>query len=259
MDDKGRASSSLFSLWARNCCNRLLVSCSILLLPPPSLLAALVSHERPDADAAPPPSSKSGGLEPTESVEPKGGEGSAERKPACVVRSETCEAPSCTSSSSSGPSGSGLVQPRRMHACFLMPLPPNLGLSLQFLHAPQSPRKHPAHEPQRFVRPRLAPRSSAEGGMLLLAPCRSMQHSTALQKASHSWGGMLPRASPEPTGCCGGTAGLELEPPLGVGAAAGWRHLRSRQLCLRMPLPPNLGLSRQFRHAPQSLRQQASH
>mmetsp|Transcript_37455 Transcript_37455/g.93150 ORF Transcript_37455/g.93150 Transcript_37455/m.93150 type:complete len:249 (-) Transcript_37455:523-1269(-) len=61
---------------------------------------------------------------------------------------------------SSHPSGGDGVESRRSierqrratHACFFTPLPPNLGLSAQLWHSPQSPRLHGRHLPQRRSR-----------------------------------------------------------------------------------------------------------
>mmetsp|Transcript_27974 Transcript_27974/g.90440 ORF Transcript_27974/g.90440 Transcript_27974/m.90440 type:complete len:244 (+) Transcript_27974:1021-1752(+) len=182
--------------------------------------------------------------------------------------------PSFVPSVSAEVSMSGLLQARRRQACFLMPGPPYLGLSLQFLQSPQSPRVQPMHVPHRESRARLLPKarsSAAEGAMMPSASCSRMQHSTALQKSFHSWGGMMPALawSSALSASLGSwrmtsagafareddAAWLE---QLGatVGADAFW-HLRSRQDCLRIPCPPYRGLSAQLTHLPQSSRQQA--
>ena len=38
-----------------------------------------------------------------------------------------------------------------MQLCYSFPGPLNLGLSLQYLHVPQSSHMHPVHTPQRFL------------------------------------------------------------------------------------------------------------
>ena len=38
-----------------------------------------------------------------------------------------------------------------MQLCFSFPRPLNVGLSLQYLHVPQSSDMHPVHTPQRFL------------------------------------------------------------------------------------------------------------
>eukprot|EP00966_Prymnesium_polylepis_P027174 628504-Prymnesium_polylepis.1 len=58
---------------------------------------------------------------------------------------------------------------RIVHACFRLPGPPNLGLSTQFLHSPQSSALHAAHTPHRAERMRLlAPRGLDGLGAALL-------------------------------------------------------------------------------------------
>mmetsp|Transcript_1146 Transcript_1146/g.3789 ORF Transcript_1146/g.3789 Transcript_1146/m.3789 type:complete len:245 (+) Transcript_1146:1030-1764(+) len=179
--------------------------------------------------------------------------------------------PSFTPSMSVEWSMSGLLHARCRHACFLMPGPPYLGLSLQFLHSPQSPRVQPTHVPHRASRARfpLEMRSSAGAGTILAsASCRRMQHSTALQKSLHSWGGIAPALARSSAWSASfgswrsgsGTALAVFGCLEQLGATSGaeaFRHLRSRQDCLRIPCPPNLGLSVQLRHLPQSSRQQA--
>ena len=153
----------------------------------------------------------------------------------------------------------GLQQTRERQACFLMPRPPNLGLSRQFLHCPQSPRTHPAQLPHRAVRAFLLACSSLSAMALprFGLDCSRMQQSTAPQNSSHSclslfagFGGGLASAGV-------GSSGV-LTVRLVIVADVGNLHLRSRQDCLRMPCPPNLGLSRQLRHFPQSSRPHAS-
>jgi len=53
--------------------------------------------------------------------------------------------------------GVGVRQTFLMHPCLRCPMPPNLGLSRQFLHSPQSSRAQPSHLPQRTLRGRLTP------------------------------------------------------------------------------------------------------
>ena len=43
----------------------------------------------------------------------------------------------------------GWLQSLRTHPCLRWPMPPNLGLSTQFLHVPQSSRRQPSHWPHR--------------------------------------------------------------------------------------------------------------
>ena len=49
----------------------------------------------------------------------------------------------------------GLQMGLQMHACFIFPSPPNLGMSLQKMHSPHAGVRHAVHTPQR--RPRLYP------------------------------------------------------------------------------------------------------
>ena len=159
----------------------------------------------------------------------------------------------------STPSSCGLQQTRERQACFLMPRPPNLGLSRQFLHSPQSPRTQPVQLPHRAVRVFLLAWSALSAMVLprFGLDCSRMQQSTAPQNSSHSclslfagFGGGLASAGV-------GSSGV-LTVRVVIVADVGNLHLRSRQDCLRMPCPPNLGLSRQLRQVPQSSRPHAS-
>mmetsp|Transcript_30538 Transcript_30538/g.65613 ORF Transcript_30538/g.65613 Transcript_30538/m.65613 type:complete len:270 (-) Transcript_30538:76-885(-) len=205
------------------------------------------------------------------------GEASCERNPPSDNRvAATASELLVNSSSSNSCSISVARHARRRHACFLMPRPPYLGLSRQFLQSPQSPRMQPAHEPHRAVRVvaglgRLLPPSrssstSIEMTGFVCAPESSascMQHCTAPQKSRIS---VADIPDGEFTGGISlsdrafaaeelAAAAPKLDAPTGVE----FRHFRLRHDCLRMPWPPNFGLSRQLRQFPQSSRQHASH
>ena len=58
----------------------------------------------------------------------------------------------------------GARQTLRMQPCLRWPIPPNFGLSTQFLHVPQSSRSQPSHLPHRTLRGRFWPARAGAGG-----------------------------------------------------------------------------------------------
>ena len=116
-----------------------------------------------------------------------------------------------------------------MHGCLRVPGPPNFGLSTQFLHVPHSSRVQLAHVRHAVLR--------VEGAWPAAFPAIALPRPSLCvlsPPASAVWTSLLPSGMSE-------------------------RHLRMMHGRLRAPGPPNLGLSRQLVHSPQSARTQFAH
>mmetsp|Transcript_34231 Transcript_34231/g.68158 ORF Transcript_34231/g.68158 Transcript_34231/m.68158 type:complete len:266 (+) Transcript_34231:227-1024(+) len=165
------------------------------------------------------------------------------------------------------------------HACLRRPGPPNLGLSRQFWHWPQSERVQGPHWPHRCSVPRFFPPSAlpvlppmlfwrgrptagTEGGRSgtrfesSISPSRSARWmSGSKSTSSSSFSSPAGSKNPKSAGPAKCSIGRLFCRFMGRGATPTtpsfcltWMQRREKQACFFTPAPPKRGLSRQLAH-----------